>query len=188
MARPDEPLALRAARALRIGGALRLAWAAAPVHLAVGSTLWVVQGLLPLAALVLLKRLVDAAAASPARSSEALAAVVMLGVVALLAHVAQAVGAFLGEVQGQRVADHVAEVLHAKSLELDLEYYDDPRYYDVLHRAQQEAQYRPLRVVAGLTRVAQGGLAARRHRRAPPLAGVAARRWCSSSRRCPGSS
>ena len=55
---------------------------------------------------------------------------------------------FLSEAQGQRVADHVAEILHAQSLSLDLEYYDDARYYDVLHRAQQEAPYRPFRVVS----------------------------------------
>jgi ATP-binding cassette subfamily B protein len=156
--RLEEPLPRKAARALRLGGALRLAWAAAPRYLVVGCVLWFLQGLLPLVALVLLKRLVDAAAALPARSSEALVAVALLGAVALAAQLCQSLGGFVAEVQAQRVADHVAEVLHAKSLELDLEYYDDPHYYDSLHRAQQEAPYRPARVVADLARLAQAGV------------------------------
>jgi len=154
----DEPITQKALRALRLGRALRLVWNASPAAFGASAGLWVVLGVLPPLTLLALKRLVDAMAL-PGDRGAALGAVVVLGTLALLAAWCQSVSGYLGEVQGQRVADHVAEILHAKSLELDLEYYDDARYYDVLHRAQQEAPYRPFRVVGGLTRVAQGGLA-----------------------------
>jgi ATP-binding cassette, subfamily B, bacterial len=154
----DVPIARKALRALRMGRAVRLVWNASPAAFVASTGLWVALGLLPPLALIALKWLVDALA-TPGSRGAALWAVALLGGLALLSACCQSLSGFLGEAQGQRVADHVAEILHAKSLELDLEYYDDARYYDVLHRAQQEAPYRPYRVVSGLTRVAQGGLA-----------------------------
>jgi ATP-binding cassette subfamily B protein len=154
----DEPITQRALRALRLGRALRLVWNASPRLFVGSSVLWVALGVLPPLTLLALKWLVDALAA-PVSLGLVLWAVGLLGGLALLTAWCQSLGGFLGEAQGQRVADHVAEILHAKSLELDLEYYDDASYYDVLHRAQHEAQYRPYRVVGGLTRVLQGGLA-----------------------------
>jgi ATP-binding cassette subfamily B protein len=154
----DEPIAQKALRALRLGRALRLVWDASPRAFVANAGLWVALGLLPPLTLLALKWLVDALAL-PASRGVVVWAVTLLGGLALLTAWCQSLGGLVGEAQGQRVADHVAEILHAKSLELDLEYYDDARYYDVLHRAQQEAPYRPYRVVGGLTRVAQGGLA-----------------------------
>ncbi len=44
----------------------------------------------------------------------------------------------------------MSDLIHAKSIAVDLEYYENSRYYDVLHRAQQEAPYRPTRIVNDL--------------------------------------
>jgi len=63
-----------------------------------------------------------------------------------------------GEAQALAVADRVHGILHEQSLALDLEYYENARYHDTLHRAQQEAPYRPTRIVNGLMAVAQNGL------------------------------
>jgi ATP-binding cassette subfamily B protein len=43
------------------------------------------------------------------------------------------------EAQAQAVTDHTHDLLHAKSIAVDLAYYENSRYYDALHRAQQEA-------------------------------------------------
>ena len=51
---------------------------------------------------------------------------------------------------GQVVTDHVSDVIHSKSIAVDLEYYENSAYYDTLHRAQQEAPYRPMRIVTDL--------------------------------------
>jgi ATP-binding cassette subfamily B protein len=156
--KPDEPIARKALRALRLWRAVKLVWSASRASFLANAALWVALGVLPPASLLALKWLVDALS-TRGEWGTAIWAVAILGGLALLTAWCQSLSGFLGEAQGQRVADHVAEILHAKSLELDLEYYDDAAYYDVLHRAQHEAQYRPYRVVTGLTRVFQGGLA-----------------------------
>ena len=38
------------------------------------------------------------------------------------------------------------DILHAKYIVLDLEYYDNDSYYNSLDRAQAEAPYRPVRI------------------------------------------
>jgi ATP-binding cassette subfamily B protein len=56
------------------------------------------------------------------------------------------------------VTDHVADVIHGKSVAVDLEYYEDPKYYDTLHRAQQEATYRPTSIMDSLMNLGQSGI------------------------------
>ena len=50
------------------------------------------------------------------------------------------------------------DVLHAKSVALDLEYYENATFYDSLPQAQQVAPYRPTRIVNVLVKVAQNGV------------------------------
>jgi ATP-binding cassette subfamily B protein len=42
------------------------------------------------------------------------------------------------------------DILHERSVSVDLAYYEDSRFYDTLHRAQAEAPYRPTSIVNGL--------------------------------------
>ena len=53
------------------------------------------------------------------------------------------------------VTDHVSDVIHSKSIAVDLEYYEHPTYYDALHRAQQEAPYSTMRTVTDLPSTGQ---------------------------------
>ncbi len=55
------------------------------------------------------------------------------------------------EARGQVITDHISDLIHAKSIAVDFEYYEDSRYYAALHRAQQEASYRPTCIVNDLT-------------------------------------
>ena len=56
------------------------------------------------------------------------------------------------------MTDHVFNLLHEKSTEVDLEYYENPEYLDTLHRAQEEGPFRPTQILDGLTRVGQSGI------------------------------
>ncbi len=47
---------------------------------------------------------------------------------------------------GQVVTNRVSDIIHSKSIAVDLEYYENPKYYDALHRTQQEALSRPMRI------------------------------------------
>jgi ATP-binding cassette, subfamily B, bacterial len=143
-----------------------LAWKAAPGLALANAALVVVQGMLPLVALYLVKLIIDAIAGAVAQGlstdSTAFQPVFTLigaaAAVALVAALANAVASVVGEAQAQRVADHVQDVMHAKSIEVDLAYYENSAYYDTLHRAQQEAPYRPGRIAKGVIVICQSAL------------------------------
>lgn len=149
---------------LRLRRALALAWASAHGWMALNLVLVVLQGLLPLASVYVLKLLVDAVVAglsAPDRSGalrQVLLWILVAGVVALVAALARTLGGLAGQAQSEALADHTADVLHARSVAVDLEYYESAEYYQALHRAQQEAPYRAGRIVTGLAGVGQGAI------------------------------
>lgn len=151
--------------AFRLGRALRLVWQTAPRWTLVNAALVVVQGAVPLASLYVMKRVLDAVAGgvgAPSRTGAIHGVIVWIVAaagVALVAAFARLLGEYTTEAQSLQVADAVAEILHAQSVAVDLGYYEDPSYYDTLHRAQSEAPYRPPRIVSGLIQIAQNGLA-----------------------------
>jgi len=143
--------------------AVRLVWQSAPSWTSASIVLLIVQGVLPLAQLYLLKLIVDAVTAalqSPNRQLDnIIRLIVALGAVTLLGALAGSLATLVGDAQAQLVTDHVSSIIHEKSVEVDLAYYENSQYYDTLHRAQQEASYRPTRIVNGLIQVGQSGLA-----------------------------
>lgn len=160
---PDFSLKNRLSTALRLRRAWRLVWSAAPGWTLLNMGLLVLQGLLPLASLVLLKQIVDTLAEVVAQGVGASYAPVatwigIAGLVALLSALCNSLGALAAEAQGLAVTDHVADVIHSQSIAVDLGYYEDPAFHDTLHRAQQEAPFRPARIVNGLKQTLQSGL------------------------------
>jgi ATP-binding cassette subfamily B protein len=158
------PLRTRIQTALRLERALRLVWQTAPRWTLVNAALVFVQGGLPLAALYLMKRIVDAVSASlrapdQARAFQAVVIwIVLAGGIAILTALTRSLGEYATEAQSLQVTDAVADILHAQSIAVDLEYYEDPSYYDTLHRAQREAPYRPTQIVNELIQIAQNGI------------------------------
>jgi ATP-binding cassette, subfamily B, bacterial len=59
------------------------------------------------------------------------------------------------EAQSRVVTDHVSDLIHAKSVEVDLAYYENPAYHDSLFRAQEEAPWRPTSIVSGFMQLGQ---------------------------------
>ncbi|MEJ2504256.1 MAG: ABC transporter ATP-binding protein [Gemmatimonadota bacterium] len=154
----------RTRQSLRLGRALKLVTAAAPKWTAVSLGLVVVQAVLPLVSLYLMKLVVDAVTEGLARPDPATAFPGILGLIAIAGGVALAtavtrsLSALASEAQTHHVTDHVMERLHEKSLEVDLSYYEDPRYFDTLHRAQREGPSRPQRVLGNLLSLGQSGI------------------------------
>ena len=68
------------------------------------------------------------------------------------------VSSVVSEAQSALVSDHILDLLHTKSIEADLEYYENPKYYDTLHRAQNDAPFRPTRIVNSLVQIGQNSL------------------------------
>jgi|Deesub1362A_J573_1020465.scaffolds.fasta_scaffold00877_13 ATP-binding cassette subfamily B protein len=159
-----EKIQLRAFRQLRIGQALRLVWQSAPGWTVVSAVLIIIQGLLPLLTLYLMKLIIDAVTSGITAHDkwEAFKQIAIFiaiaGGVNILTALSNSVGTLVRELQSQLVTDHMNDILHAKSIEVDLGYYEDSKYYDTLHRAQQEGPYRPSKIVYGLIQLGQSGV------------------------------
>jgi ATP-binding cassette subfamily B protein len=137
--------------------ALGLAWAAARGWTLAWAGLLLVQGLLPVATVYLTRGLVNALVAAPEAASvlppaAGLAAVVVLGELLRLAT------GYVREVQGELLKDHITALIHQKSVAADLAFYESPDFYDHLHRARDEAGYRPAALLESLGGLLQNTL------------------------------
>lgn len=145
----------------RIDRAFRFVWHASAGWTVLNGLLAVLQGVLPLLSLYLIKLIVDTItlAVQAGYSDSILWDIVFLVALAAGAAIMQVavsrLATFAQEVQSSTVTDYVYDVMHKKSVSLDLAYYENPLYYDTLHRAQQEGPYRPTRIVNGLNQVGQ---------------------------------
>lgn len=141
---------------------LALVWESGRGWTVLQGAVLMLQGALPLVALYLMKKVVDAVAVAISGGTRDVRAFTMLmaltGAVALLAAALRTISTLVSEVQTARLIDRVQELLHAKSAEVDLQFYESAAYHDTLHRAQNEASYRPPRIVAELAQVGQGVL------------------------------
>ncbi|MEM9597357.1 MAG: ABC transporter ATP-binding protein [Acidobacteriota bacterium] len=128
-----------------------------------------VQGLLPVAMVYLVRHLVDALAAFALPGSGASTGVtdamahlappaLALGALLLGTEALRALGHWISGVQGERVADHLAERIQRQSARLDLEFYEHADFYDRLHRAREQARHQPAALLDSLGALAQNGL------------------------------
>jgi ATP-binding cassette subfamily B protein len=162
--KPADTIKEKIKHSLHIERALRLVWQSAPGWTAANFALILVQGLLPLVGLYLMKLIVDGVTAGITSPDKALAIkrvlvfILLAAAVALLGALCRSLAEIVKEAQTQVVTDHVADVVHGKSVAVDLEYYEDPKYYDTLHRAQQEAAYRPTSIMNSLMQLGQSGV------------------------------
>ncbi len=151
-------------RDLHVGKALNLVWKSAPGWTAVSAGIVLVQGLLPLASLYLMKLVLDAVEASltaPDKGGlfqEVLWLIGLTGGVALLGALLRALATPVREAQTQAFSDYMHGVLHEKSVEADLAYYESAEYFDTRRRAQREGPYRPLGIVTNLVQVSQSAI------------------------------
>ena len=161
---PAKTIKEKIRHSLHLERALRLVWQSAPGWTAANFGLILIQGLLPLVSLYLMKLIVDAVTAGllAPDKTDSLKKVTLLillaAAVALFAAGCRSLTEIVKEAQTQVVTDHVADVIHGKSVAVDLSYYEDPKYYDTLHRAQQEATYRPTSIMTSLTQFGQSGI------------------------------
>jgi ATP-binding cassette subfamily B protein len=164
MQEQTDSIKLKIRRALQLGRALRFVWQSAKGWTIANGVLIVVQGVLPLLQLYLMKLMVDAVTAGPAAPDKGVALrhvlllVGFMGAATLFASLIRSIAGLISEWQSYLVTDHMNDVLLAKSIEVDLEYYESARYYDTLHRAQREAPSRPMSIVNGLSQIGQNGI------------------------------
>ena len=139
-ARPDVATALA-----DLGRAVALVWRTAPGWTAACAATTTLEALVPVAAAVALKGLADATVAAAGGGGFAAvvwAAAVIAGL-ALLGHVAEAIGFHARDTHAEIVADRFQALVQEKTAAIDLATYEDPRFHDTLHVARKEVAERP---------------------------------------------
>lgn len=144
--------------------ALALIWRAAPGWTAASAALLAAQGLLPVAAVYLTRPLVDGLLAAVRSGGAwhafrpALLAAALMAAAALLQETLRAVSGWVRTNTSELVQDHLTALVHSKSVEADLAFYDSPDFFDRLHRARNEASYRPVALLDALGSLLQNGI------------------------------
>jgi ATP-binding cassette subfamily B protein len=149
---------------LRIDRAVGFVWRASPGWTTISALLIVVQGLIPFATLYILKLIIDRVTAAvghlgPSLVADEVVPLIAAGcVVTILGVLTSALLGYAQAIQSHLIVDQMQDLIHRKSLEVDLAYYENEQYFDKLHRAQREAPGRPLRIVQGLAQAGRNGL------------------------------
>jgi len=144
---------------LLLGRAVSYVWKSSRGLTIINLLLTIVQGLLPLIPLYLIKLLIDSIENVISGGNTSFGHIGLLigimGAVALLMAAIKAIAGIVEMKQSRIVTDYMQDILHEKSINVDLAYYEDSRFYDTLHRAQREAPHRPTSIVNGLIRTVQ---------------------------------
>ncbi len=144
--------------------ALRLVWQGAPRLTAASIVLTLVQSL-PFTLTLYLNKLIIDAIVNGLRTPDKAAAlrhtltlIAVTGGVMLLDNLLSELGDLIREAQSQLVTNHISAIVHSKAIAVDLEAYENPRYYDTLSRVQRDAAFRPTQVVRSLMQIGQSGI------------------------------
>ncbi len=130
--------------------AFSMVWEATGYWTLTWAILLLLQGVLPVAIVYLTRWLVDGLVAAVEAGGTWESVQPTLILVALMAGVMLAnellnsATGWIRTAQSELVKDHISTLIHKKSVAVDLAFYESPEYYDHLHRARAEAQYRPL--------------------------------------------
>lgn len=151
-------------RLLYLRRAVQLVWQSTPNWTVFSVILLIVQGVMPLLSLYLTKLIIDTVTSGLEGGGngtlfrEVIVLILLAAVVALVSDVCNSLTNWVSEAQSLKVTDYVNTLLHAKSIEVDLEYYENPQYYDAMHQAQAEAPYRPTNILNRLVQLGQSGI------------------------------
>lgn len=141
--------------------ALKFVWASSKRLTVVQLFLLIFQSFLPLINIYLLKLLIDEIEVQAKNQGENYQSIIyylaFIGGILLFTNIVNIVSQYVTTAQSQRVTDYMSSLLQAKSIEIDLHYYEDPKYHDTLHRAQTQGLFRPVRVLQSLTSTLQSG-------------------------------
>lgn len=117
---------------------------------ALNTLIAVLQGLIPFAVIVLVKWLVDLLNSLPGQDTLPPQFVLLLtltGIAFLMSSVFSELKSLVGEKLSQGVVRSMYAHLHHKHIELELAHYENPKALDKMHRAVQEASFRPVKLL-----------------------------------------
>ena len=148
----------------KIKRALTFVWDSAPILTTITVILIIIQGLLPLGLLYLTKLVVDTVANSinasdkQAAFSQIILLLAFVGGITIVSRISQSLSQLVSTLQTQRVTDYMEGILHDKSISVDLEYYENAEYYNMLQRAQKDAPNLPSKILNSLAEIGQNSV------------------------------
>lgn len=159
-----ESLQTRLRRSVRLDLALRFVWQSTPGWTLANVVIVVLQGVLPLVSLYLMKLMIDTVSegvttgGSDTFFRDVLVVISIMGAVNVLNGLVSTLSGVVNQAQSLIVSDYMQNIIHSKSIAVDLAYYEIPEYFDRLQRAQREAPYRPLQILQSLTQLGSNGI------------------------------
>ncbi|MEN8155166.1 MAG: ABC transporter ATP-binding protein [Acidobacteriota bacterium] len=144
--------------------ALKMVWQNTPVLTILNIIIILFQAVLPLAALFLMKNIVDSvtkgisAVNKLSEFNTVLFWIALAAGVAVLSAIFASISSYISEAQSLRITDSMMEMIHKRSVIADLQFYEDPEYFNTLRRAQKEAPHRPSMIVKKLVDIIKNSL------------------------------
>ena len=143
------------------GRAIRMVHEAAAWHMRIWVFVLVISGLMPALSISLTRDLVDAVA-TLVDTGDGVETVVKWGgllvAIMLATEGLRAIASWLFVAVSERVRDHTYDLIHRQSTAVDLSYYETPEYHNHLHRARDEAYYRPIWLLDSTANLFQGSV------------------------------
>lgn len=117
-------------------------------------SLWmlsILQSVLPVLRLYVMKLLLDAISQGYADKTltnfkTVIPLIVAMGAINISGALMSGASRLVNELQSQRVSDYMFEIMHDQAAAVDLEYYENAEYYDILERARSEGSNVPLKL------------------------------------------
>ena len=143
------------------GKSINLVWQSAPGWTTANILISIIRSFLPLAFIWLLKQLIDditmAAGNGPgAEPGNIIRMIAVITAVYLLEEVSSDLGNYVRKKQSMKLEAFMYDLLHNKSIKLDLINFERPEYFDCLSRASREAPWRPNSILNNMISMLRG--------------------------------
>jgi ATP-binding cassette subfamily B protein len=143
------------------GDSVKLVWASAPAWATVNITISALRSFYPLVLVWLIKLLIEditkaASTQSTVSFSEVLWMVLAVVAIYFLDEISSEFGNLVRKKQAMKLEAYMYELLHTKSINLDLINFENPEYFDCLSRAAREAPWRPNNILNNLISMLRG--------------------------------
>jgi len=148
----------------QFGRAVRLLWTSSRGYTLASVVVVLMQAVLSVAALVLLKQIIDAVvihATGPAPQNFFGPVAILIGAASLVALFMALLGSLdtgIAQIHADLVRDHMHGLVHAKATAVDLAYYENTEYFDTLHRVQVEAPERATNILSSLLQIGRASV------------------------------
>jgi ATP-binding cassette, subfamily B, bacterial len=139
-----------------------LVWTVSPKLVVIEITLSLLSGLLPVATLWLLKIIVDEITLLVRRGSADGSSLVLPVALAIFFTLSTlilgSITNFVRSLLRMKLNYHIIGLITQKALELDITFFESPKFYDKLEQARREANYRPYQLIQALFNIFGSGV------------------------------